>query len=216
MKLFDARTPNSMRVHVLMAEKGIDLPREPIDVINGGTRTGAFLKINSLGELPVLKLDDGRYLAESIAICRYLEALHPEPSLFGTSPEEQAWIEMWNRRMELHVFNAIGYAAQHTLPFFADKLEQIPAYADAQVRRAQKLWTWLDAELADGRPYIAGDRFSVADITGLAALMVSALMDAEIPRDATHAINWQERVQSRPSVLAQQAQAASANAGARS
>lgn len=208
MKLFDARTPNSMRVHVLMAEKGIDLPRESVDVLNGGTRTPTFLKINSLGELPVLQLDDGSYLAESIAICRYLEALHPEPSLFGTTPEEQARIEMWNRRMELHVFNSIGYAAQHTLPFFADKLEQIPAYADAQVRRAKKLWKWLDGELSDGRPYVAGDRFSVADITGVAALMVSSMMKADIPGDAPHALSWQERVESRPSVMAQQAQAA--------
>ncbi|MEO1265008.1 MAG: glutathione binding-like protein, partial [Pseudomonadota bacterium] len=109
---------------------------------------------------------------------------------------------------ELHVFNSIGYAAQHTLPFFADKIEQIPLYADTQVRRAHKLWLWLDKELADGRPYIAGERFSVADITGLAALMVSAIMNAEIPSEAKNALSWQERVHARPSVMQQQSSVA--------
>ena len=144
MKLYDAMTPNSLRVKVFLAEKGVDVPRQKIDVMGGGTRTPEFLALNSLGELPVLELDDGRILTESVAICRYFEELHPDPSLMGKSAYAQAHIEMWNRRAEQQLFGPVGAMARHTFAFFADKLEQIPEYAATQDRLFDKNWAWFD------------------------------------------------------------------------
>lgn len=201
MKLYDAMTPNTLRVNVFLAEKGIDLPREKIDVLGGGTRTPEFLAINSKGEVPVLELDDGTRIAESIAICRYIEALHPTPSLFGETPRQQALIEMWNRRVELHLFNAIGNMAQHSFPFFADKIEQFADYSASQWRRFEEVWGWLDSELSDGRTYLVGDRFSVADITGMAALLICDIAEKTTPRDARHARRWEDALRARPSFV---------------
>lgn len=203
MKLYDARTPNSLRVQVFLTEKRIDIDRVPVDVMGGGTRTHEFLAKNSLGELPVLELDDGTLLTESVAICRYLEGLHPEPNLFGKTPLEQAQIEMWNRRIEQQLFDTIGAMARHTFKFFADKVEQNPEFAAAQVRCFDKNWAWLDAELADGRAFVAGDRFTVADITGMAALMVCGLAEKSAPVELKHAKRWEQAMLSRSSFAAQ-------------
>jgi glutathione S-transferase len=208
MKIYDAMTPNTLRVQVFLAEKGVEVPREKIDVMGGGTRTPEFLAKNSLGELPLLELDDGSFVAESVAICRYFEALHPEPSLMGGSPREQAHIEMWNRRMEHHIFAPVGEFGRHTIPFFADKVEQVPDYAATQLRRFDKNWAWLDGELADGRPYIAGQEFTVADITGMAALFVCNIIEKELPGEFENAKRWGEAVRARPSFAAQFAEAA--------
>ena len=208
MKLYDAMTPNSLRVNVFLAEKGIDLPRQPIDVRGGGTRTPAFLAINSLGELPVLELDDGRILTESVAICRYFEALHPEPSLMGKGAYEQAHIEMWNRRVEQQLFWTIGGVARHTFAFFADKIEQLPAYAETQARLFDKNWAWFDKELSDGRPFVTGEAFSIADITGMAALLVCDFSEKTLPADLKHAKRWEETMRARDSFAASRAKAA--------
>ena len=201
MKLYDAMTPNSFRVNVFLAEKGRDVAREPIDVLGGATRQPDFLAKNSLGGLPLLELDDGRMLAESVAICRYFEELHPEPKLFGDGPFEVAHVEMWNRRMELCLFNSIGDTARHSFEFFADKLEQVPDYAAASRRQFDQHWRWLDKELSDGRPFVAGESFTVADITGAAALLICRFAQHEPPAECQHAQQWQERVFSRASVI---------------
>lgn len=208
MKLYDAKTPNTLRVQVFLAEKGLEAPREPVDVAGGGTRTPKFLAKNSLGEVPLLELDDGRFLAESVAICRYVEARHPQPSLFGESPEEIGLIEMWNRRVEHHLFGAIGNVARHRFPFFADKVEQNEAFAAAEMRRFEKNWAWFDGELSDGRPFVAGDRFSVADVTGMAVIMVADMFEKASPAGLEHARRWEERMRARPSFGARLARAA--------
>lgn len=208
MKLINSRTPNSLRVSAFLAEKGIELPVETVDVLGGGTRTPEFLAINSLGEVPVLQLDDGTYLSESVAICRYLEECFPEPSLFGKTAQERAVTEMWNRRMERHLFDTIAAMARHSFPFFADKLEQIPAYAQSAAKEFDRNWAWLDLELADGRSFIAGDRFSVADITGMAMLMVCDVANRPTPEDAIHAKRWENSIRSRASFAASRPQAA--------
>ena len=208
MKLYDAMTPNSLRVAVFLAEKGIEVAREPVNVLGGGTRTPAFLAKNSLGELPLLEFDDGSFLAESVAICRWFEELHPEPALFGREARERAHVEMWNRRMEQQIFGPIGEVARHSLPFFADKVEQLSDYAAAQSRRFDRNWAWLDSELADGRPYIAGADFTVADITGMAALMVAGLFEKTLPAEQAHAHRWAEAMRARTSFLSRMAEAA--------
>ncbi|MDH3665523.1 MAG: glutathione S-transferase family protein [Paracoccaceae bacterium] len=199
MKLYDAMTPNSLRVNVFLAEKGIEVAREKIDVMQGGTRTPAFLAKNSLGELPVLELDDGRILTESVAICRYFEALHPKPSLLGEDAVKAAMVEMWNRRIEFHIFGPIGDMGRHTLAFFADRLEQIPAYAASQKPLFAENWAWLDPEMCDRRPFIAGEAFTIADITGMAAIFVSDITGTPPPGGCDHAGAWAERMRARES-----------------
>lgn len=200
MKLYDAMAPNPRRVRIFMAEKGIELPIQLLELMQGDSRTPEFLAKNSLGETPVLELDDGRYLTESIAICRYLELLHPEPALFGKSPEEQAYVEMWTRRMEQLIMGPFGQLGLHSFEFFADKIEQVPAYAETQQRLIPKRLAWLDNEISDGRTFVAGEAFSVADITGVAALMIGNFINFEIPAELKHVHAWADRVQSRSSV----------------
>ncbi len=197
MKLFAAKAPNAFRVVAFMQEKNIDIPIENLDVMKGDTRQSEHLKRNSLGEIPVLELDDGRYLTESIAICRYLESLYPEPALMGSTPLEAAHIEMWNRRMEQQIMGPHAQLGLHVIPIFADKIEQLPTYAETQRRLIDKNWVWLDAELSDGRKYVAGDDFSVADITGMTALMIAGFMQVEVPSNLVNVNRWVTSVQSR-------------------
>lgn len=199
MKLYNGFSPNGFRVAAFMQEKGISLAVEPINVTKGEARTPAHLARNSLGEIPLLELDDGGYLSESIAICRYLEAVYPETPLMGKNPVESAKIEMWNRRMEQQIMGPCAQYGMHVIPIFADKVEQMPEYAESQKRAFAKKMQWLDSELDDGRDYVAGE-FSVADITGMAALMICGFLDdLEVPKDLKHAQHWASMVTSRPS-----------------
>jgi glutathione S-transferase len=200
MKLYSAdRAPNPWRVRIFLAEKGIDVPRVEVDLMNGAARSSEFLSRNSLGEVPVLELDDGRVITESVAICRYFEALNPVPRLFGADPLDQATVEMWTRRMELHVVGAVANVALHTIPFFAGKVEQMPEFAATQRRALAKKWAWLDGELADGRPFVAGDRFTVADITGMMALRIGDYVEAPVADELAHVRRWEASVRARPS-----------------
>ena len=199
MKLYDSLAPNAWRVQAFIEEKGVDVPRQTVSVMEGETRKPDFLAINSLGEVPVLELDDGTRITESIAICRYLESLQPEPSLFGESPLAQAQVEMWNRRMEQQIFAYCAHIGLHLIPFFADKIEQMPDYAESQKRMLAKKWAWLDQEMSDGRPFVAGDDFSVADITGAAALLICGFMELEVPASAPNVQRWAASMRARPS-----------------
>ena len=190
MHLYTAQAPNPFRVNVFLAEKNIVIPSTLLDVVEGDAHSEDFQKKNSLCEVPVLELDDGTFLTESIAICRYLEHLHLENPLMGVTPLAQARVEMWNRRMEQQIFNAVGNIGLHTIPFFADRIEQIPEYAESMKRTLEKKWAWLDGELADGRTYICDDAFSVADITGMASLFVCEFIGITIPDDLTHLQRW--------------------------
>lgn len=191
--------PNALRTLVFLAEKGIEVPIEPVDLMAAETRTPAFLKKNSLGEIPVLELDDGTLIAESVAICRYFEAAHPEPSLMGATPLESAQVEMWSRRMEQQILGPIAQVGLHTHEFFAEKVEQVPAYAETQVRLMAKKWAWLDAELSDGRTFVCNDRFSIADITGMAALHICDFFGHPVPEGVPNVKRWETAMRARPS-----------------
>lgn len=199
MKLYTDRAPNPFRVTIFMMEKGIEVPTIPMDIMSGDTLKPEFKAINKLHSLPVLELDDGTILTESIAICRYMEALNPEPALMGKTPLEVAQVEMWNRRMELQIFEPTGDYGRHVIPYFADIIEQMPDYAESLQRRLVSKWSWLNDELSDGRTYVCNDTFSVADISGMATLFVQGFLDLSIPDDMTHAIRWRDAVQSRNS-----------------
>lgn len=199
MKLYNGLSPNGVRVGIFLAEKGVDIPLTPIDIPGGEPKRDPFLSLNSLGEVPVLELDDGTVLTESVAICRYIEAHHPEPSLFGEDAKSQALIEMWNRRMELKVFGAIGDFARHEFELFKDRGPQIPAFAEARRKDFRAHLVWLDQELSDQRDFITGERFSVADITGMAMLLLMGFAQYETPEDLPHFARWASSMRDRPS-----------------
>ena len=203
MKLYNhSQAPNPRRVRIFLAEKGASLPMEEIDLMAGKNRTPEFLAKNPSGGLPVLELDDGTCIAESVAICRYLEGLHPEPNLMGRNPREQAEIEMWNRRMELELFAGIGQTIRNTHPMFKEQLRQFPDYGEAQRPVVQQRLERMDRELA-GRQFIAGDRFTIADITALVAIDIAGRMgNISIPPQLANLSRWHQAVSSRPSAEA--------------
>jgi glutathione S-transferase len=199
MKLHCGIGPNSYRVRIFMAEKGIDLARVEVDLLKGEHKSPEFLKLNSLGQIPVVVLDDGTVITESVAICRCLEELNPEPPLFGSDPVSCAKVEMWNRRVELQVMGTIGDYAFHTNEFFRDRVPQFPAFGEAQKLNAPRKWQWLDREMADGRSFIAGEEFSIANITAGVAAWLGEFFEIERPASLTNVSSWLERVRSRPS-----------------
>jgi glutathione S-transferase len=203
MKIYDfALAPNPRRLRIFVAEKGLKIPTEQCDLFTGKNRTPEMLKKNPAGGLPVLELDDGTCLAESVAICRYLEGLNPEPNMMGKDFKEQAHIEMWNRRVELGLFASAGRAFQHTNPLFKDFLKQMPEYGASQQEAAREQLKWLDAQIGN-KPFIAGDHFTIADITALvgvdfATQMAGVQMDPSLKNLA----RWHQAVSSRPSAKA--------------
>ena len=199
MKFYNAGAPNPRRVRIFLAEKGAEIPRVDIDLTAGDSRTPEFLAMNSLGGTPVLTLDDGTVITESVAISRFLEEEFPEPPLFGTDQVDRARVEMWIRRMEIEIQAPVGNIAQHTFDFFADKVLQVPEFAEAQRKTAKEKWIWLDREMSDGRSFVTGDKFTMADIVGMTAIQVGGFTDAGIPDECVHLKQWEERLKARPS-----------------
>ena len=203
MKLYQNQlSPNSRRVRLCLAEKGLEIPLVPVDITRGESHTPDFLKLNPMGEVPVLELDDGTCIAESVAICRYFEALQPAPSLFGRTPKEIATIEMWQRRIELKWFGPLTQYWLHTSPMFSYRMKQIPEWADQNCKAVNEFVAWLDAEIA-GREYMAGTDYGIADILALAAMdhgngVVGLKTSAELKNLA----RWHQTVSSRPNANA--------------
>lgn len=194
--------PNPRRVRIFAAEKGIDLPSETISIVAGEHKAPAFLAINPRGQTPALKLDDGSVLTESVAICRYLEALHPDAPLFGTTPAEIGAIEMWIRRIELVLMEPIGKVWVHTHPFTARlPIQRFPDYGETNRQRALDAFAMCDAALA-GSPWLAGDAYSMADILLLTTVDFAAFIGIPIPEDLVHLRAWHDRMSARPSAQA--------------
>ncbi len=152
-----AGAPNPRKLIVYLREKGLEIPLESVDILSGANRTPEFLKKNPLGGLPVLELDDGSHLTESLAIIQYLEELHPTPPMIGTSPVERARVRELERICELGVFSSVGTVFQNTHPFFAGRLKQSPEAAENARARLASTLKVVDARI-DGRPFVAGDR----------------------------------------------------------
>jgi glutathione S-transferase len=200
MKILDEkRAPNPRRVRVYLAEKGIAVPFEQVDIMTGQAKTAAFTALNPIQRVPVLILDDGTAIAETIAICRYFEALHPEPSLFGQTPLEIARIEMWNRRAEFNFLFPVAQVFRHLHPAMAElEKPQVPAWAEANKPRVGEIIGIFDQALAK-TPFLAGDRFSVADITAMIATDFMKPARLAIPDGAVNFKRWYDEVRSRPS-----------------
>jgi glutathione S-transferase len=204
MKIYNhPLAPNPRRLRIFVAEKRLKIPYEEVDILNGAGRSPEFLRKNPAGGVPVLELDDGTYLAESVAICRYLEGLHPEPNLMGNDSREQAFIEQWNRRIELLLFGPIGRSFQNTSPLLARFVgQQFQDYGNAQLAVAKQQLEWLDKQLSD-REFIAAPRYTIADITAQVAVDFGTHM-AGLSLDAALANlgRWHGSVSSRPSASA--------------
>lgn len=200
MRLFDGgKAPNPRRVRIFLAEKGIDVPLVSVDMGALEHRSEPVVKLNPLRRLPVLELDDGTVLTESIAICRYFEELHPEPALFGTGALGKALVEMWQRRVELHWMMAVAQAFRHIHPAMREwEVPQVPEWGEANKPKAVEFMHLLDAELAS-REFIAGDAFSVADISGLVAADFMKPARITMPEGAMHLRRWYQAVSGRPS-----------------
>ncbi len=210
MKLYDMRqAPNPRRVRIFLAEKGVTIAREEVDIVSGANRAPAYLAINPRGVVPTLVLDDGRILDESVAICRFIEGLHPEPDLFGRQPFEQAEIEQWQRRSEFEGMFSIAAAFRNANPAFAGRsvpghgpaTEQIPALVDRGIAQTR---LWLDRleERLTGRTWIAADRFSIADITTFVCLDFAKWIGVRAG-DAHPAVQaYYARMNARPSAAA--------------
>jgi glutathione S-transferase len=202
MKIYEyTMAPNPRRVRVFLAEKGLKVPYEQVDIATAQNRTPEFLKINPLGGLPVLELDDGIHIAESVAICRYFERLHPEPRLMGKDAKDEAIVEMWNRRMEFEVLSMTASAFRNTTSFFKGRIPQSAEYGEICKSAAIKRLEWLDTVLAN-RAYIAGDRFTIADITGMIGIDFGRQSDIRIQPNQRNLARWNESVSSRPSAKA--------------
>ena len=203
MLLLDALSPAPRCVRMYLAEKGLDLPMRQVDVFTGENRRPEFLAINPAGQTPVLQLDDGRCLAEALAIMEYLEERHPAPPLLGSSAEERALTRQWQRRVELniteHIHNAFHYA--EGLARFEGRIPVAPEAAAGLKRVAQDRLAWLDGMLGDG-DFIAGSRFSIADIWLYAWLDFADSVGQPFDHGLRRLGPWFARVASRPSAAA--------------
>ena len=202
MKLLDGgRAPNPRRVRIFLAEKGISVPIEKVDLGALEHRSAEFTALNPLQRVPVLVLDDETVITESMAICRYFEGLRPEPPLFGRGAKEEALVEMWNRRVELNLYGAVSAVFRHLHPSMKDLEDQVPEWGEANKPRALEFLGFLDAQLRD-RLFIAGDHYTVADITGLVAVDFMRPAKLTIPEELTSLRRWHAQVSARPSATA--------------
>jgi glutathione S-transferase len=203
MKLYDGgRAPSPRRVRIFLAEKGIDLPKVPVDLAKLEQKSESFSALNPLQRVPVLELDDGTVITETMAICRYFEALRPEPSLFGVDAIEIAKVEMWNRRIELGLYSAVQAIFRHGHPAMAKmQVPQIAQWAEINKPRVPEFLELLDGELA-GRKFVAGEKFSVADITGLVAIDFMKPAKLDVSEQYKHVRRWHSEIAARPSAAA--------------
>src|SRR6185295_2355363 len=202
MKILQTKTaPNPRRVRIFLAEKGIEVPFEELDILKG-LKTPEFTRLNPIQRVPVLVLDDGTAIAESIAICRYFEETKPEPTLFGKGAKQRAIVEMWNRRVEMELLARVAAAFRHLHPAAAQlEVPQVPAWGEANKPRAQEVLQIMDQELGKRR-FIAGDDYSVADITALVAVDFAKPARVERPAGLDNLTRWHQEVSSRPSAKA--------------
>ena len=195
----DPRAPNPRRVRMFLAEKNVAYDTIEVLIADRAHQTDEFRRKNPLSLLPVLELPDGRILRESMAICRFLEEEHPEPNLYGSTTWERAQIEMWNRHAELELLFPISQVFRNSHQFWVGRIKQAPEFADIMREQIALRFDWLDGELAK-RPFMAGERFTVADITALCAIDFGKVSSIRIdPAKHSHLASWHKRVSERPS-----------------
>ena len=204
MKFYDSIGPNPRIVRIFMAEKGIELPKQTVDLRGGENRGPEHLKRNPHGQMPALELDDGNYLSEVTAICEYLEEKQPAPPLIGTTPEERAECRMWTRRVDLNICEplAMGYRFGEALKFFEKRIPVVPEASAGLKMVAQNRLKWLDGQMADGREYLCGKRFTLADIMLYVFLDFGNTVGQPLNPEFANINAWFKRVAERPSTKA--------------
>jgi glutathione S-transferase len=203
MKLHTSIGPNPRLVNLFIAEKGLSLPKVEVDVIGGENRRQPFLAINPAGGTPVLELDDGTALAETLAICEWLEETYPEPPLIGATAQARAVTRMWTRRVDLFVAQPLtaGFRGAEGLPLFKDRVRCLPQAADDLKLAAREGLAWLEREIGERR-YLAGDQVTLADLLLFSFVEFGAMVGQ--PFDPAHRrlAAWHDRMASRPSAAA--------------
>lgn len=200
MKLYDGgRAPNPRRVRIFLAEKGIEVTLIPVDMGALGHKSDEVTHRNPLQRLPILELDDGTTLTETVAICRYIEELNPEPALFGRGALGKAQVEMWQRRVELHLLMPVAHAFRHIHPAMKEwEVPQIAEWGEANKPKAIEFLRILDDHLADNE-FLCGDTYSIADITGLVAMDFMKPARIDVPQELAHVARWYAALKARPS-----------------
>ena len=193
--------PNPRRVRIFLAEKGIDLPETPVNLMKREHKSPEHRARNSLGQIPTLVLDDGTAISETVAICRYFEETTADPPLFGTTPVEKALVDMWIRRAEFVLMMPVGQFWRHAHPRTAALLTQYKDFGESNRETYGNALRWLDRELAD-KPYLAGETFSMADICALSTLDFANWIGLPVPEEHANVKAWHARVSARPSATA--------------
>jgi glutathione S-transferase len=202
MKIYNSSTaPNPRRVRIFLAEKGIQVPYEEVDIAKAVNRSSEFRKKNPMGTVPVLELDDGTCIAESVAICRYFEEMQPSPPLMGVDARDRALVEMWQRRMEFELLLPTANSFRHRHEFFKGRIPQVPEFAEVSRKGAESSLAWLNEVLAD-RPFVAGERYTIADITALCAVDFGRVSKLRVLPEQQNLTRWYEAVSARPSAKA--------------
>ncbi|NIM26995.1 MAG: glutathione S-transferase [Gammaproteobacteria bacterium] len=211
MKLYDfALAPNPRRVRMFLAEKSVEIPVVQVNTREREQFQASFMEKNPLCTVPVLELDDGTCISESVAICRYIEELHPEPPLMGTDAKDKAIVEMWNRRCEFNGYVPAAEAVRNGLPMFADRgiagmpggVPQIPALVERGKQSLGRFFEMLDRQLADNA-FIAGQALTIADITAFVTIEFAKRIEVALPESGTeNLVRWHGEIAARPSAAA--------------
>lgn len=203
MKLYDTPlAPNPRRVRWFMAEKGIDdIEIVTLNLMQGEHKTPDYVAKAGLANVPMLELDGGSCITESIAICRYLESCYPEPNLFGRTPEEIAFIEMWTRRAEMLVATPVMIGVRHTHPAMGALEQQIPVFGEHNLTTATRALKVLDRRLAESE-WLAGDRLTIADIVAFVGIDFGRMIKFKLPEDLSHVARWADAMRARPAAQA--------------
>jgi glutathione S-transferase len=203
MKFYNSIGPNPRVVRMFAAEKGIKLDMVEVDLLKGENRQAPYVAKNAAGQMPCLELDDGTHISEITAICEYLEETHPSPALIGTNAKERAETRMWTRRVDLNIVEpmANGFRYAEGLPLFKDRIPTAPEAAPGLKAVAQNRMLWLD-KMIEGRQYLAGSRFTLADTLLFCFLEFGKQVGQQINPDAANVNSWYARVKDRPSAKA--------------
>jgi len=202
MKIYDTKTaPTPRRVRIFLAEKNIPMEYVQVDLQKGENLSKEMRTKNPVGKIPILELDDGTCISESDAICQYFEALQPEPYLFGETPLQKAQIAMWSRQVEFYLFMQIGMCFQHTTGYFKDRMNPIKEYGVEAGINASKFLNVLNRQLEKSQ-FVAGDVFSIADITTMCSIDFGRVVDVRMKEEHTALQEWYKRVSGRPSAKA--------------
>jgi len=200
MKVYDSFGPNPRALRMVLLEKNVDLPKVTVDLLGGENRQTPYTEKNPGGQVPALELDDGRVIGETVAIFEYLEEKYPSPPLIGRTPEERAEARMWQRRIELkiteHLYNGFRFA--EGVELFRPRMRVLPEAADGLKATARDNLAWLDT-LLQGKQFIAGDRFTIADVILYCALDFGASVGQPLDPSLKNVAAWRDRVAARPS-----------------